>query len=75
MNRQHASVTASSASAAADGCCAVAALCCCRGSLRHMSNAAFLLLVYAKQLSGISRDRAVCFAHGQMRYALGEAGR
>ncbi|WIA17948.1 hypothetical protein OEZ85_009440 [Tetradesmus obliquus] len=45
------------------------------GSLRHMSNAAFLLLVYAKQLSGISRDRAVCFAHGQMRYALGEDGR
>jgi hypothetical protein len=40
-----------------------------------MSNAAFLLLVYAKQLSGSSRDRAICFAHGQIRYALGDAGR
>jgi hypothetical protein len=40
-----------------------------------MSNAAFLMLVYSKQLTGSSRDRAVCFAHGQIRYALGDAGR
>lgn len=40
-----------------------------------MGNAAFLLLVYAKQLSGADRDRVVCFAHGQLRYALGDTGR
>lgn len=46
-----------------------------RGSLRHMANAAFLLMVYSKQLDGYLRAKAICFAHGQIRYALGDAGR
>jgi hypothetical protein len=44
------------------------------GNLRHMSNAAFLILVGAKGASGRTRDVMVCWAHGQLHYALGEAG-
>ncbi|GBF96180.1 endoglucanase A, partial [Raphidocelis subcapitata] len=45
------------------------------GSLRHMGGAAFLALVGAKGDSGEARDKAVCWAHGQIAYALGDAGR
>ncbi|KAF8062061.1 celZ [Scenedesmus sp. PABB004] len=45
------------------------------GSLRHAANAALLMLIHATRLDAPRRDRAVCFAHGQIRYALGDAGR
>lgn len=43
--------------------------------MRHMGGCVFLLLTYSKQLDSATADRAVCLAHGQMRYALGEGGR
>jgi hypothetical protein len=39
-----------------------------------MGNAAFLVLVGAKGETGAERDRLVCWAHGQLQYALGDAG-
>ena len=45
------------------------------GNLRHMGNAAFLVLIGAKGESGAERDRLVCWAHGQLHYALGDTGR
>lgn len=44
------------------------------GNLRHMGNAAFLVLIGAKAEGGAERDRLVCWAHGQLQYALGDAG-
>ena len=44
------------------------------GNLRHMGNAAFLVLIAAKDKSGYERDRLVCWAHGQIQYALGDGG-
>lgn len=44
------------------------------GNLRHMANAAFLALIGAKDAAGGERERLVCWAHGQVQYALGEAG-
>lgn len=39
-----------------------------------MGNAAFLVLIGAKAEGGAERDRLVCWAHGQLQYALGDAG-
>ncbi|KIZ01815.1 Endoglucanase E-4 [Monoraphidium neglectum] len=46
------------------------------GNLRHMGNAAALVLWGAKSEGNKGeRDRLVCWAHGQISYALGEGGR
>ena len=39
-----------------------------------MANAAFLVLVGAKGAAGAERERLVCWAHGQIQYALGDGG-
>lgn len=45
------------------------------GDLRHMGNAAMLVLWGAKTESDqAKRDRMVCWAHGQIQYALGDGG-
>jgi hypothetical protein len=45
------------------------------GNLRHMANAAFLVLLGAKTMPpGAERDRLQCWAHGQVQYALGDGG-
>lgn len=47
------------------------------GSLRHASNAAFLVLahVHNNVRNPVVQKRMVCFAHKQLRYMLGESGR
>lgn len=45
------------------------------GNLRHMCDAAMLALVASKyEKDTAKRDQLVCWAHGQMHYALGDTG-
>lgn len=47
------------------------------GSLRHSANAAFLMLAHAKEnIKDVNQQKRIaCFAHKQLRYMLGSAGR